>query len=116
MPKEVRTEIRAALREVGQKVKEDADAKTSRRLKSPKSGHGYRVVVRARGVNVEQSLRKTTGLRGDWGSSQMRFSLIPALDENAPETAKAMEEAMEQITELFTLLARWQGTGLIPTP
>jgi hypothetical protein len=40
---------------------------------------------RRRGVNVyvEQSARKVTGKRADYGALQMKQALVPALDENA---------------------------------
>ena len=113
MPKETRKEIRGVLRQVGQRVRNSAANKTSNILLSGRSAHGYRVVVRTRGVAVEQSLRKTTGLRGDWGVDQMRYSLIPALESHKTDTEQAMEKAMVELADLFTLLARWQGEGLI---
>ena len=113
MPKEIRKDMRDALREAGEAVRKDSQRETSDRLSSPKSGAGYRTVVRTRGVSVQQSLRKTTGLRGDWGVTQMRKSLIPSLEENAPETEKLMEKAMEQVADFYELQARWRGLGFI---
>jgi hypothetical protein len=115
MPPGIRKEVRSALRDAGQQVREDAAQKTAGKLRSPKSAAGYRVVVRQRGVFVEQSLRKTTGLRPKWGGTQMRDSLIPALEEDKDDTARRMEEAMQNVVDLFVLLSRWQGEGLIGT-
>lgn len=100
------------MRDVGEKVRADSQQKTEDKLSSPKSARGYRVVVRQRGVAVEQSLRKTTGLRGDWGVQQMRHSLIPALQDNEDDTIERMEKAMQEVVDFFTLAARWQGEGL----
>lgn len=56
--------------------------------------------IRARrsGVNVyvEQSARKVTGLRGDYGALQMRQALVPALDEN---TGKVFSEVNRVLDE-----------------
>jgi len=113
MPPEIRKDLREALRESGERVRKDSETKTSGVLASPKSGAGYRVVVRARGVNVEQSLRKTTGLRPDWGKAQMRRSLIPSLEENEQHIVGDALKATGQIEDFFELQARWRGSGLL---
>lgn len=45
-------------------------------------------------VFVEQSARKVTGLRGDYGALQMRDALIPALDENTAEVFGEVEKVL----------------------
>lgn len=114
MPKEIQKDVRVALATAGEEVRKESDALTSRELRSPKSGHGYRVRVRNTGVFVEQSLRKTTGLRPKWGSTQMSRSLIPALEDNEDKTEVFMEKAMEEVAGFFELRARWSASGLLP--
>jgi hypothetical protein len=88
---------REALRHAGDAVKEDATRKFSKYDK--RTSEGYRVRVRRIGVSVEQSIRRTTGMRPDFGALQMRRALIPALQENTEETMTAMEEAVTLVTE-----------------
>lgn len=92
-------ETRNLLREVGQTVRDVAEAKFVEKFgeRVDPTAKGFRVVVRQRGVSVEQSLRKTTGRRPDWGSQQMRFGLIPAADVSGPEVARETEKAVEEI-------------------
>lgn len=106
-PPLLRREIRGTYREVGDIVKKDAREKLSDL--SRKSADGYRTYVRTRGIEVEQSLRKTTGLRPDWGKTQMRKALIPALDEKEPEVVAAFEAATEEIVQEFKRTAGFAG-------
>jgi hypothetical protein len=85
--------VKDALREVGDIVKDDATGRGSRYAGIGK----YRTVVRARGVAVEQSKGKVTGLRGDFGALQMNTVLGPALDENADEVEKGAERAIDKL-------------------
>lgn len=81
------------LRQAGDIVKGDATGRGARY-----SGIGpYRTVVRARGVSVEQSAGKVTGLRGDFGALQMRNVLEPALDANAGEVNAAVEKGLDRV-------------------
>ncbi len=95
---------RAALRKAGGAVKEDASRRFARY--DQRTAAGYRVVVRRTGVAVEQSLRKTTGLRPDFGKLQMRRALVPALHDNEQETERLLEEAFVAIEEKFEATAR----------
>jgi hypothetical protein len=56
--------------------------------------------IRARRVGpvvyVEQSARKVTGLRGDYGGLQMRQALMPALDENADEVFVSVDHVLDK--------------------
>lgn len=91
---------RERLRSVGAIVKTAATA-----LMAPidaRSAAGYRVLVRQRGVAVGQALKKTTGLRADFGVLQMRRALLPALDRN-------QEELNRQLTEMLDQIAREEG-------
>ncbi len=50
-------------------------------------------------VYVEQSARKVTGRRGDFGALQMRTVLEPALDEHSDQIMEGADD----------LLGRWAG-------
>lgn len=97
--KESKRAVRLALRTVGEPIRAAAaslffpvDARTAA---------GYRVVVRQRGIAVEQRLRKTTGLHSSYGSLQMRRALLPALDENTERTQREMERALDKVADHF---------------
>jgi hypothetical protein len=90
---------REALREAGEEVRQAAGAKFAKY--DEKTSGGYRTRVRRTGVSVEQSLRRTTGLRPDFGALQMRKALIPALNENEERTVLKMEEAVTLVAEKF---------------
>jgi hypothetical protein len=98
-PKEAKREVRQILREAGSVVRRDATDRFD--AYSTKSAHGYRVVVRSRGVAVEQSLRKTTGRNPQWGALQMRRALLPALHENTARFEREMEHAVDLIADVF---------------
>jgi hypothetical protein len=55
-----------------------------------RSAAGYKVRVRARGVAIEQSLRRTTGEHPQFGSLQMRTALLPALAEEGDNVRQAI--------------------------
>lgn len=97
--KRTRKEVRKALREVGDIVKVDARSRFSRYDEG--SAAGFRTVVRQRGVSVEQSKRRVTGKRGDYGALQMRRGLEPAGDENKAEIEREMEHALDRIADSF---------------
>ena len=50
-------------------------------------------------VYVEQSARKVTGKRGDFGALQLRQALIPALDENAAEVFAEVELVLDKYAD-----------------
>ena len=106
-PPMLRREIRGTYREVGDIVKVDARERLTGL--SRKSADGYRTYVRTRGIEVEQSLRKTTGLRPDWGKTQMRKALVPALEEKEPEVVAAFTAATEDVVAEFNRTAGWSG-------
>jgi hypothetical protein len=95
LPPATRREVRNELRQVAETVRDDGERKFSRY--SQRSADGYRVVVRRRGISVEQSLRKTTGNNPDWGKLQMREALIPALDDNTEKLVRDLERAIDRI-------------------
>lgn len=97
--KESKKEVRAALREVGNLVKVEG-AKRFENVDA-RSAAGFRTVVRQRGVSVEQSLRKTTGLRPDFGALQMRKALLPALAFEDINVERQMEHAIDRVADHF---------------
>lgn len=92
-------EARAALREVGEVVRVEAAQRF--RDVDAKTAAGYRTRVRQRGISVEQSLRRTTGTRPDYGELQMREALIPAAEAKEAEITKGMEKALDRIADHF---------------
>jgi hypothetical protein len=91
--------LRDEIRQAGGHVRDDASGRFQRY--DPRSAAGYRVVVRQRGVAVEQKLRRTTGKHPEFGALQMRRALVPALDANEGQTARAVEEALDRIAARF---------------
>lgn len=65
------------------------DARSAAGFKSKTKGFG-RVVV-------QQSRRKKTGKRPDFGSLQMRRALLPALSENEPQVLRHVENMLDRI-------------------
>jgi len=96
---EAQKALKDELRKAGEAIRLSSQEYTDG-LNSPESALGYRVYARQGGarIDVEQSLRKTTGLRPDWGATQMRYSLIPSLKEHEDETFAAVEAALEHVT------------------
>jgi len=97
--KGIAREVRTILREAGDVVKQAAVEKFD--AYDVKSAHGFRTVVRARGVSIEQSLRKTTGTRPDFGALQMRKGLLPALAQEETHFEQEMEHALDLIADVF---------------
>lgn len=96
--KETRTEVRSALRESGDIVRRD----WRERLDPIDAGSaaGLRTRVRTRGISVEQSLRRTTGARPDFGSLQMRRG-VAALDARQGEVLDAFERGLDDVCDHF---------------
>jgi hypothetical protein len=65
------------------------------------SASSFKVRVRQRGVEVEQSLRKTTGLHPEWGRTQMKHGLIPALYQSELEVTAEFDRAMDKVVIAF---------------
>ena len=97
--RETKKEVRDTFRRVGDIVKRDAAAKFFKY--DVHSAAGYRTVVRVRGVSVEQSLPRTTGLRPDFGALQMRKALEPALVEDEGRVEDEFEEAISTVANHF---------------
>lgn len=97
--KQTKREVRKTFREVGDIVRDDARERFSGL--SERTAAGFRTVVRQRGVSVEQKLRKTTGLRPDWGAIQMRKALLPALNSKERQVVREFEQAMDRVADHF---------------
>lgn len=97
--KSTQKEVRAALAKSGEIVQADAVPRLAKY--STKSAAGLKVRIRQRGVDVEQSLRKTTGLRPDYGALQMRKALLPAVARKFPEVEAEFEKALDEILIIF---------------
>lgn len=96
--KETKKRIRDKLKEAGDVVREDA----ALRLRHYDARSASKLVVRpkVRGIFVEQSLRKTTGLRPDWGALQMTRALVPALDAKSGELERRLEKAVDELADI----------------
>lgn len=101
LPRATAAGLRDELRKGADSVKQDA----AERLQddSPKTAAGFRTYVRMRGIGVEQSLRKTTGLRPDWGATQMTDALLPALADKETEIAAGVDAMVAAV---------WAASGL----
>ncbi len=90
--------LKEELRAAGDLVR--ADAQDRLEGVSPKSAAGLRVYVRSGSrVSVEQSLRKTTGRRPDFGTLQMRQGLLPALDDKRAEVAVMVDRSLSSLAD-----------------
>jgi hypothetical protein len=67
----------------------------------PRSAAGFRTRVRQRGVSVEQSRRRVTGKRGDYGALQMRRALVPALEDKKNQTEREFERAVDELANIM---------------
>jgi len=93
--------VRDNFREVGEVVRIPAADDLRDLQPSGKSAAGLRTIVRARGVNVEQTLRKVTGKRLDWGATQMRRILFPNLESHERDIERKLEEKLDRIADHF---------------
>jgi hypothetical protein len=97
--KATRREMRATFRKVGDPVKQEAAGLFARY--DPRSAAGYRTYVRQRGISVEQSIRRTTGLHPEFGALQMTRALLPSLEDNRDKTEQAFEGAVDRVCDLW---------------
>jgi hypothetical protein len=103
--KNTRRDVRATFRRVGDKVKAESAAGIAEH--DVKSAARVRTYVRQRGVSVEQSLRRTTGLHPEWGPWQMRHGFLPALADNKDDLLRDIDHALEEAAARFN-----QGTRI----
>src|SRR6266540_4003609 len=97
-------EMDAALyRELGKELKQVAevvavDARRRFSVVDHHSASGYKPRLHGkRGVSVDQTLRKVTGKRGDYGALQMRRALIPALQSHESELVSGVERMLDRL-------------------
>lgn len=90
--------VRDELREAGEILQEEW-ARTFR-VVDERSASNFAVRVRQAGVFVQQKLRKTTGLRGDYGSLQMRYG-FEALAEKEEAIVDRMKEAADKTADIM---------------
>lgn len=95
MSKDLSKEVRDGLRKAAEPVREEATQLFERY--DAASASGYRVRVRARGVSVEQSRRRTTGQHPEFGALQMRRALLPALERKQDDVVKGVDEVLGQL-------------------
>lgn len=96
--KETKTEVRGEFRHVGDLVKAEWQQQFS--AIDEDSAAGLRTRVRQRGVAVEQSRRRVTGLRRDYARLQVRYG-TEALEAKAPEVERRMEKAIDRVADHF---------------
>lgn len=87
------------LRAVGEIVAADARPRLAG-LNPSASGatvSGIRPRTRVGLVAVAQTKGKTTGLRPDWGATQMRWALEPALEAKTGEIETGMEAMLDRL-------------------
>lgn len=93
--KDLSKKLREELRAVGTIVQVEARQRFAGI--SARSAAGYKVRVRQRGVSVEQSLRRVSGLRPDYGRLQMKTSLLPALVTKEPLVVARVERMLDNL-------------------
>ena len=92
----LKRELEAELRAAGEIVA--ADARTRFLGVDARSAAGFKSKVRGFGrVVVQQSRRRTTGLRGDFGSLQMRRALLPSVNENQARVLETVEGMLDRL-------------------
>lgn len=99
--KESKRDARKILAGAGEAIRQDAASRIAAHPHGGRSAARLKTNVRQRGIVVRQSLRKTTGLHPEWGAWQMRHGLIPARQEQMPETMRLLELAMDQMADRF---------------
>ena len=98
---DLKRELENELRDAGQIVAEQARDRFG--SVDARSAAGFRPRLRGFGrVVVEQRLRRTTGMRGDYGSLQMRRALLPAVEAS-------QDRIMEHVEGMLDRLGRENG-------
>lgn len=91
LAKELRDELRDAAGIVAE------DARSRFQSISPSSAAGFKPRARAAGAFVEQSKRRTTGKRPDFGALQMTRALLPALEAKEGEVIDRVEQMLDRV-------------------
>lgn len=96
--RETRKELRSTFREVGEVVRVEWAGDEQRF--GAFTASGLRTIVRQRGVSVEQTRRKTTGLRPDFGRLQQSVG-DQVFDGKEAEIEDAFEKAIDRVADHF---------------
>lgn len=99
--KESKRFVRDNFRQVGEVVRGPAAEDLLGLQPKGTTAAGLRTIVRRTGVTVEQTLRKTTGKRPDWGVTQMRKVLLPELEQHERDIEQQLEKALDRVAEHF---------------
>lgn len=102
--------VRARLRQVAMPIRDDVENRFE--PYSPKSASGYRVIVRKRGISVEQKYRKIDGSEPSYAPLQVVKALDPAYEHGKPMVIDAMGDAMDDIADIFVNLMPPPGPDL----
>lgn len=97
--KDSKKEVRSTLRQVGEVVRVEWTREFALRYDA-RSAAGYRTRVRQRGVSVEQSLRKTTRKRPDYGRLQQRVG-ESVLEAKEGQVVLGFEKALDTVADHF---------------
>lgn len=93
---ELKLELEKELRDAGEIV--TASARDLFSSVDARSAAGFRPRLRGFGrVVVEQRRKRTTGLRGDFGSLQMRKALLPAVADNRGRIMDHVEGMLDRL-------------------
>jgi hypothetical protein len=103
----LKEEIRDELKEAGELVKRTSQGKL-RGFHHPVpdrtiSGLRVRAIPAQSRVYVEQGRGRTTGKRKDWGSTQMRRALLPALEQDAPAVVERIDKLVSRVSRTYDL-------------
>lgn len=88
--------LREELKKAADIVAKDASPRLARL--QPVSAAGIKGKLKGGSTAVaQQTLRRTTGKRGDWGATQMRVALEPALVAKEGEVVRHVEGAIDHL-------------------
>lgn len=96
---ETKAAVKSALKAVAEPVRADAAQRFS--VIDARSAAGFRVVVRTRGIAVEQSIKRTTGLHPEYGALQMTRALLPARADQKERIEQEFERALDVVVAHF---------------
>ena len=96
MDKELRRDLQRELSKAAKIVREEAAAGFMH--VSARSAGGFRPRVRGSTAVVEQRLRRTTGLRGDYGAHQMWY-LLKALRDKEDAVVESIDKMLGNLGE-----------------
>lgn len=93
--RELAKQLTRELKDAADIVRQDAVARFMRI--SPASAAGFRPRARIGNAAVEQSRKRTTGKRGDFGALQMNVALLPALQSKQDEVIDHIDAMLDRI-------------------